>query len=220
MKKFLNIRNIIIILILVISIGYMIFMKSQNTNNSKTSDLFYELINKDNITMELSFNESDKKGSIIYSSDIKNNKTIQITELFSDDDISKQNNISHIKNIVIRKDGKIQKYQINYDLKTYYNLGNVEDHNSITDWIENFNEITSESKYYTKKYEIVNDKNYYIESFPEKEYTFYFDSNELKYIKQKGGITGNDATMYEVKLEEKLIDDSLLEISKDFTLNK
>ena len=49
MKKFLNIRNIIIILILVISIGYMIFMKSQNTNNSKTSDLFYELINKDNI---------------------------------------------------------------------------------------------------------------------------------------------------------------------------
>ena len=220
MKKFLNIRNIIIILILVISIGYMIFMKSQNTNNSKTSDLFYELIKKDNITMELSFNESDKKGSIIYSSDIKNNKTIQITELFSDDDISKQNNISHIKNIVIRKDGKIQTYQINYDLKTYYNLGNVEDHNSITDWIENFNEITSESKYYTKKYEIVNDKNYYIESFPEKEYTFYFDSNELKYIKQKGGITGNDATMYEVKLEEKLIDDSLLEISKDFTLNK
>lgn len=220
MKKFINIRNILVLLVIIIAIGYSIFFKSKNTTQSKTSDLFYKLINKDCITMELSFNEDNKKGKITYSSDIKNNVTYQITELFYSDDVSIQNNISHIKNITIRKEGKTHSYQLNYDLKNYIDLGSEEDNNDITNWIENFNKITSESKYYTKKYEAINGKQYYTEYFPEREYKFYYDGNELKYIKQKDGITGGTFTIYEVKFDEKLISDSLLQISNDFTLKE
>lgn len=220
MKKFINIRNILILLVIIIAIGYIIFMKSKDTTQSKTSDLFYKLINKDCITMELSFNEDNKKGKIIYSSDIKNNVTFQITELFLSDDVSIQNNTSHIKNITIRKEGKTHSYQLNYDLKNYIDFGNQEDNSDTTDWIENFNKITSESKYYTKKYEEIDGKQYYTEYFPEREYKFYYDGNELKYIKQKDGMTENDDTLYEVKFDENLISDSLLQISNDFTLKK
>lgn len=220
MKKFINIRNILILLVIIIAIGYIIFMKSKDTTQSKTSDLFYKLINKDCITMELSFNEDNKKCNIIYSSDIKNNVTFQITELFLNDDVSIQNNTSHIKNITIRKDGKTHSYQLNYDLKNYIDFGSQEDNNDITDWIENFNKIPSESKYYTKKYEEIDEKQYYTEYFPEKKYKFYYDGNELKYIKQNDGMSGNADTLYEVKFEENLINDSLLQISNDFTLKK
>lgn len=220
MKKFINIRNILILLVIIIAIGYIIFMKSKDTTQSKTSDLFYKLINKDCITMELSFNEDNKKCNIIYSSDIKNNVTFQITELFLNDDVSIQNNTSHIKNITIRKDGKTHSYQLNYDLKNYIDFGSQEDNNDITDWIENFNKIPSESKYYTKKYEEIDKKQYYTEYFPEKKYKFYYDGNELKYIKQNDGMSGNADTLYEVKFEENLINDSLLQISNDFTLKK
>ena len=57
----------------------------------------------------------------------------------------------------------------------------------------------------------------FTENFPEQGYTFYYDSNDLKYIKQKDGFSGNENTLYEIKLNYDFIDNSLLEIPNNFT---
>ena len=48
---------------------------------------------------------------------------------------------------------------------------------------------------------------------------FYYDGNELKYIKQKDGISGDEKTLYEIQISSTFIDESLLQIPDKFTLN-
>lgn len=217
MEKFFNIRNVLIILIILISAIYIVFMRSKNPENSKTSDLYYQLINKDKVTLKLSYSENDKHGTIIFSTDKNSNKTCQILELYNNSKQAKENNTTHIKNITIIENKTKHTYQLNYDLNSYIDFGKIEYNNDITDWIDNINRIVSRSKYYTKGYKNINNTRMFTENFPEQGYTFYYDSNDLKYIKQKDGFSGNENTLYEIKLNYDFIDNSLLEIPNNFT---
>jgi len=217
MEKFFNIRNVLIILIILISAIYIVFMRSKNPENSKTSDLYYQLINKDKVTLKLSYSENDKYGTIIFSTDKNSNKTCQILELYNNSKQAKENNTTHIKNITIIENKTKHTYQLNYDLNSYIDFGKIEYNNDITDWIDNINRIVSRSKYYTKGYKNINNTRMFTENFPEQGYTFYYDSNDLKYIKQKDGFSGNENTLYEIKLNYDFIDNSLLEIPNNFT---
>lgn len=217
MKKFFNIRNVLVILIILISVIYIVFMRSKNPENSKTSDLYYQLINKDKVTLKLSYSENDKHGTIIFSTDKNSNKTCQILELYNNSKQAKENNTTHIKNITIIENKTKHTYQLNYDLNSYIDFGKIEYNNDITDWIDNINRIVSRSKYYTKGYKNINNTRMFTENFPEQGYTFYYDSNDLKYIKQKDGFSGNENTLYEIKLNYDFIDNSLLEIPNNFT---
>lgn len=219
MKKFLNIRNVLIVLIVLIAIVYIIFIRSKNANNSKTSNLFYELINKDVVTMNINFKENDKQGRMIFSTNKSSNKACQIIELYDYSNQAEEIKATHIKNITIRENKKLHTYQLNYDLNTYTDFGEVTDNSDITDWIENLNRIVSESKYYTKSYKIINNTKLFNEKFPEQGYEFYYDGNELKYIKQKDGISGDEKTLYEIQISSTFIDESLLQIPDKFTLN-
>lgn len=217
MEKFFNIRNVLIILIILISAIYIVFMRSKNPENSKTSDLYYQLINKDKVTLKLGYSENDKHGTIIFSTDKNSNKTCQILELYNNSKLAKENNTTHIKNITIIENKTKHTYQLNYDLNSYIDFGKIEYNNDITDWIDNINRIVSRSKYYTKGYKNINNTRMFTENFPEQGYTFYYDSNDLKYIKQKDGFSGNENTLYEIKLNYDFIDNSLLEIPNNFT---
>ena len=219
MKKFLNIRNILIILIILIVSVYIIFMRSTNPGASKTSELFYKLINKDIITMRLSYEGEDRKENIIFSTNKNIGKTIKITELYDFSKEAKELNFSHIKNITIIENNKSHTFQLNYDLNNYIEFEEEVYGEELTDWIESINNIVSGSNYYVKGYKNINNTELFTETFPEQDYMFGYVSNELKYIKSKDGFSGNGNTMYEVELEEDFIDNSLLEIPNNFNLN-
>ena len=138
-------------------------------------------------------------------------------ELYNNSKQAKENNTTHIKNITIIENKTKHTYQLNYDLNSYIDFGKIEYNNDITDWIDNINRIVSRSKYYTKGYKNINNTRMFTENFPEQGYTFYYDSNDLKYIKQKDGFSGNENTLYEIKLNYDFIDNSLLEIPNNFT---
>lgn len=219
MRKILIFRNALIVLVVVIAICYAFFMRTKNTQNSKTNELFYQLINKELVTMNIGFEEKEKKGNIIFSTDKNNNKAIQIVEVFDDSEQAKENNTSHIKNISIIENEKTHTYQINYDLNTYMDFGENDNDSDITNWIENLNRVITNSKYYVKGYEKINKTKLYSETFKESGYVFYYDGNELRYIKQKDGFSGNENTLYTIKVEDSFVENSLLEIPNNFTLN-
>lgn len=219
MKKFLNIRNILIIILVALAVIYIFFIRSNHPDSSKTSALFYNLINKDVVTMNISFKEQDKQGSIINSIDQNENKAVQIIETYDYSEDSKRTNTTHFKSMTIRENKKAHIYQINYDLKKYTDFGENEDERDLTDWIESINSIISESKYYTRYYKIIDNTIMLVEKFPEQGYVFIYDGDELKYIQQKDGFSGNQNTLYEVQIEDSFIDDSLIEIPNDFTIN-
>ena len=219
MKRFLNIRNLLVAIIIAIAFIYVFFIRSNNPSVSRTSELFYKLINKDIITMNLSFKEEEKQGVIIISTDKKNNNAFQIIELYDYTDNAKKTNATHTKNITIRENKKLHTYHLNYDLKEYKDFGENIDNEDITNWIENLNYIVSKSRYYTKSYKTIDNIKMYIENFPELGYMFAYDGNELKYIKQKDGFSGDENTLYKIKFDENFIDNSVIEIPNDFILN-
>ena len=68
MKRFFNIRNLLIslvLLIVVIALIYIFVIRSRDVGNSKTSKLYYDLVNRDVVTMTLEFNDGEFSGNMI-----------------------------------------------------------------------------------------------------------------------------------------------------------
>ena len=217
MKKFLNIRNVLVIIVMVLVCIYIFCIRSNEPNKSKTASLFYDLVNKDVLTYSMSFKENNKEGSINISFDKNNNTCVELLELYDRSNSAKETNTSHIKNITIKKDNISHSYQLNYDTQSYFDFGEVADESDITTRIEVINSIVSESKYFNKEYESINNELLYKEIFPEKGYTFYYKDNDLKYIKYNNGISGDNNTLYSVEIKDNFIDKSLIEIPSNFT---
>lgn len=210
MKKFLNVRNVLIIAVILIAILYIVFMRSRNPYNSKTHDLYMELANKDYITMSISFEEEDKKGTVTFSTDNKNDKVVQIIDIENN-----KEEIKHVKSVTIRENGKVSSYQIFYDFNSYKILEESEDE-KVSNGIDTLCKMYSESKYYTKSVTMINGTKVYTETFPELNYMFGYEGEELKYVKYNDGISGNNDTIYDVKIEDKFVDKSSYEVPEDF----
>ena len=158
MKKFLNVRNVIIVLVILVAMFAIVFMSPKNPYDSKTSKLYYKWVNQDEITLKLSSKHGFQEETLVFSTDKNNNKTVKIIDVYDNDNKAKEENRSHIKSITIMENGKTHIYQINYDLKNYKDLGESENAEDITAWMETPNNIVNTSKYYTKKQHTINGK--------------------------------------------------------------
>lgn len=216
MKKFLNMRNVIIVLVIFVAAVYVIFMRSRNPYNSKTCDMYYKIANKQVATMVISFEDSESKGRLTFSTDKERNKEVQIIDMYD----YKDNNNRHIKSVIIRENDKTHTYQIDYDGRSYIDIGEADADKPIMDWANTLARMYSEGKYFTKKFEIIDGKKIYMETFPKLNYTFGYDGEELKYLKYKDGISGKDDTLYNVEITDIYIDESETKIPEGFTLNE
>lgn len=216
MKKFLNVRNVIIVLVVLIVVVYVIFMRSRNPYNSKTCDMYYKISNKQVATMVISFEDDESKGSLTFSTDKEKNKEVQIIDMYD----YKENNNRHIKSVIIRENDKTHTYQIDYDGRSYIDMGEEDADKPIMDWSNTLARMYSEGKYFTKKFEIIDGKKIYMETFPKLNYTFGYDGEELKYLKYKDGISGKEDTLYNVEIIDTYIDESETKIPEGFTLNE
>jgi hypothetical protein len=217
MKKFINVRNIIIILIILLVVFYLVFMRSRNPRGSKTYAMFYDLVNKDVLTMKLDFKaeDSDMLFTAIFSSDKTQNKSVTILDTLDYSADNEEYDLVHITSITITENGKSHVYQIHHHTQTYYDFGEEDATDEVNSWLDVFNTVPSESKYYTKSHEVINGESLLVEAFPEKGYKFYYKDNELKYTKQN-----HEDTLYTVTFENNFIDESLTKIPEEFTLLK
>lgn len=219
MKKFLKIRNLLILLIIVIAIVYIFMMRTRDTSNSKTSKLYYELVNKDVVTMTLEFQEDDFGAKIIYSTDNKNKKTIRVTEVYDSSEWAKNQNAAHNKSVAVNENGRTHSYFVNYDLKKYMDYGETKEGYDTNNWISEYiNSPIGHSKYYTKNYGTVNSENLFIETFPKDETKYCYEGDNLKYIDTTDGTSQAKRRLYRVTIEYNFVEDSLVEIPSDFEL--
>ena len=214
MKKFLNVRNVIIVLVIFVAIFAIVFMSPKNPYDSKTSKLYYKWVNQDEITLKLSSKHGFQEETLIFSTDKNNNKTVKIIDVYDNDNKAKEENRSHIKSITIMENGKTHMYQINYDLKNYKDLGESENAEDITAWMETPNNIVNTSKYYTKKQHTINGKRVFTEVFDKGKAYFGYEDDELVIVQ-----TEEKDYAYNVSTESKFIDESLYEIPEDFSLD-
>ena len=211
MKKFLRIRNVVIGLILLLVVVYIAIIISRNPNNSKTSKLYYKWVNQDVITMKLEFKQGTQKGTHTFSTDQTKKKTIIVVDTYDDSEGSKKLNTTHMKSVTIMENGKTHVYQLNYELKTWKDMGESESTQDITSWMEMPNQVVSESKYFTKKSFIIDGKKVSTEIFDENQAYFGYTDGELVMYQTDDGMGA-----YDVTFDDKFIDKSLYEIPEDF----
>lgn len=221
MKKFFNIRNLLIslvLLIVVIAFIYIFVMRSNDIGNSKTSKLYYDLVNRDVVALTLEFKENESEYKIIYSQDRKNNKSTRIVEVHDNSESAKKYNNSTFKSIAINENGKTHVYNISYDLKRYTTQEieeNYDDNRWLTGYLKG---PLGESKYYTKGYEIINSENLFVETFPETQTKYYYEGDILKYIENNDGSGVNKKRLHKVTIENKFIEESVNDIINGFEL--
>ena len=158
--------------------------------------------------------ELKKDWERVLHSDKKRQKDSGRISLYDNDNKAKEENRSHIKSITIMENGKTHMYQINYDLKNYKDLGESENTEDITAWMETPNNIVNSSKYYTKKQHTINGKRVFTEVFDKGKAYFGYEDDELVIVQKE-----KKDYAYNVSTESKFIDESLYEIPEDFSLD-
>ena len=108
------------------------------------------------------------------------------------------------------------------DLKKYrdYGIVEAESTNSYDIWIYKYLDQINQSNYYTRGYEFVNGKLLYYEKFKNSGLKFYYDKNELVYMKNKKNDDAFDDvkdTLYTVKIMYNDEYKKFMEIPEDYT---
>ena len=189
MKRFFNIRSLLIslvLLIVVIALIYIFVIRSCDIENSKTSKLYYDLVNRNVVTMTLEFKEDEFSGNIIYSTDNKNKKTTIIIEAHDMSESGTSMHTNNVKTISINENGESKFYSVNYDLKRYNTTNIGQEDYDANSWIRSL--IKS----------AVDNSKYYIENLD--------------------GSTKGTRRLYSVKIENSFVDKSLTEIPSNFEL--
>ncbi len=222
MKKFLNIRTALVLLIILIAVIYIFVMRSRSTEDSKTSKLYYDLVNRDVVTMTLEFKENESEWKLTYSQDKKNKKRTQVVEMRDSSDRAKKYNQSNIKTIVVNENGKTHGYSISYDDKKYTTYEKDEGYDD-NGFIESYMKgPMSGSKYYTKGYEVKDSESLFVETFPDNETKYYYEGDTLKYIENNDGSSNDSKTnvkrLHKVTIENKFVEVSIEESIKGLEL--
>lgn len=184
MKKFKIIRNILIIIIVIISMLYIYMIRKDNISKSKSYNLFnsFYKIKDLQITMDLNYDSNDLHSHLIFASDYVAEKEIQFIDTYYKND--KQNHSSSIITttnegsltiILFPEDNKYKRAELDTSKKI----------NNYDEWFTRYLNRISEDDYYTKGYTFIEEKLMYYEKFTSQGLTFYFDKNELVYIKDE-----------------------------------
>lgn len=225
MKKFKIVRNILIIVIIAIAVVYICWMRSSKISTSKAYKIFNEmgvnnhLNEKRKITMQISCNNEKVKCLFIEATDEEKEQEVFYVSHYSDTMTPEEEGSGTVS---LTKENGVISYNIFPKMKKYRTIYTSEEGNSdYSRWIESCTERLKECKYYTKGYEFINGKLLYYEKFKEAGLKFYFDKDELVYIKSSDMDKnfGNDVKdiLYDVKIT---YDDSYkmyTDIPEDYT---
>lgn len=216
MKKFKIIRNILIIIAIIIATVYVFWIRSNQTNTSKTANLFEKMYQQtENITMKICYKDEKIDVTIIKATDNDKGKEVSGIICNYTDEIKKEPDSEGAIIATITTKDKITGYNYFPKLNKYQILYTSEEGNDSTNaWIGEIIEKISNCKYYTKGYESVNGKMLYCETFKDSKMKFYFDKDKLVYIKSEEiDQSFNDMTntLYSVEMSN---DDSYKEILK------
>lgn len=189
MKKFKIIRNVLILIILLISAIYIFWIRENKVESSKSILLYKNMFEtsykkEDSITMKIKYSNDRMNMTFVQATD--NTEEKEVSAIIHND-FNELNNNPDSEDIITctvsTKDGvegyklipKIKKYEIIYN--------NDEGIDSYNNWIsENLSEI-SNCKYFTRGYEVVNGKLLYTENFKEIGIKMYFDEDRLVYMR-------------------------------------
>lgn len=201
MKRFKIIKNILIIFVVIVSILYIFYIRNNNISTSKTYNLFNKLyqIKDCQVTMQLNYESNDLYSHLIFASDYIAQKEVQFMDTYLKND-QQNRSISIITTtnegastiVLFPEVNSYKKMEIDTSKKT----------NNYDEWYTRYLNRICE-KYYTKGYKLIENKLLYYENFPSSGLTFYFDKNELIYIKDKNlneSYNLDDNCLYNVKL--------------------
>ncbi len=219
MKKFLNIRNLLIFIILIIAIIYILLGRSNDVRNSKSYHIFYEFLlhpNIPKISMQLEHKDEQNEISLLYGTDNEVGKEFLFMDINYHSPALEHSNTFHITTKDGIKSGVINHTQKNYAIFDE-NIGSY----SYDTWINHFISLITSSKYYTKGYEIIDGSLTYYEYFKDINSKFYFDNDgNLIYLTcEEINNSFNDDlknAIYKVTFSYDSVDDSLFNIPEGY----
>ncbi|MCI9087846.1 MAG: hypothetical protein HFJ32_04775 [Clostridia bacterium] len=188
MKKFKIIRNVLIVVVILVTIMYVCWLRSNQIESSKTAKLYNKMFEdsykeQKNITMQISYKNEKMKIEIIQATDNIEGKEIIYFAHDNYDRIKKDpDSEGAVTYSVTTKDG-ISNYSIFPKLKKYDMTYEDKENDCYDNWISNRLIEITKCKYYTKGYEIVDGKILYCENFKEVGLKMYFDKDNLVYMK-------------------------------------
>lgn len=182
MRKFRIVRNILIIVIIIIAFMYIFFVRNTNIKSSKTFktfDYFNFVPENKQVTMIMEYHSNDIDLRWTFATDFKEKKEVLVQ------DINFKDKSGHAKHIWINDSTGLKHWALNYETKTFTKemLNDEPNFDNCTHWFDTWilNEI-SKSKYYTKKYELINNHLFYVEEFKNSNMKFYYDKDTLVYV--------------------------------------
>lgn len=212
MKKFKIIRNVLIIIILLISAIYIFWIRENKVESSKSVLLYKNMFEtsykkEDSITMKIKYSNDRMNMTIVQATDNTEEKEVTAIKHNDFNEINNHPDPEDMEDIITctvsTKDGlkgyklipKRKKYEIIYN--------NDERMDSYNNWISDNLSRISNCKYFTRGYEVVNGKLLYTENFKEIGLKMYFDEDRLVYMRSDNldeAFNDLDDALYEVEI--------------------
>lgn len=233
MKRFLNIRNMLVLLIIIIAAGYIVWGRSNDTKHSKTYQLFNsfnnygaEYNNHENTTLKLDYTDEKKEIKIIYATDNENRREIRSF------DVNDKETKEHGQTVSVTTKEGVQDYILEHTEKTYVMFDLLKDSGSefFANWAHTFTDLITKNQYYTRGYEFVNGELMYYEYFKDSNSKLYFNSNnELVYMNSESldksfrefnnsNIRKTDLYLFKVTISHDRFDNTLIEIPQEYKI--
>lgn len=231
MKKFLNIRNILIISIIIIAVAFICWGRSDNLKNSKAYQLFNHFYeygpeyghNENNTIMKLE-NIGDKEIAWIYATDYDNEREI-ISYIGVSETSAETTQHSQLVSIISKK-GRESYIMLDLD-KICYKFDTIKEEATelYASWAQDIMDLIMNNTYYTRGYEWVDGNFMHYEYFKDTDMKFYFDHNgELKYLSARtldnslNVKPDEESYIYKVTISHDSIDNSLIGIPEDYEI--
>lgn len=231
MKKFLNIRNILIVLIIIVAVVFICWGRSDNTKDSKAYKLFNhfyeygpEYGNSENNTIMKLENIGDEEITWIYATDYDNKREV-VSFIRYGKTSEETTQHTQLVNIISEK-GRESYIMFDVD-KICYKFDTMKEEATelYASWAEDVMDLITNNPYYTRGYEWVDGNFMYYEYFKESDIKFYFNQNgDLMYLNARtldNSLSSNaneESYIFKVTISHDSIDNSLIEIPEDYEI--
>lgn len=233
MKKFLKIRNILILLIIIVAIFFICWGRSDNVQTSKSYQLFKhfyeygpEYGNTENNTIMKLENIGEEEIALTYATDYDNKREITSIKKLSQTSKDTMQTVQIIN--IISKEGRNTYFLFEKDKRCLkFDTKKEEASELYASWAEDIMNLIGNNKYYTKGYNWIDGNFMYYEYFKETGTKFYFNHNgELKYLSSKtldnsfSSKPEENSYLFKVTISHDSIDETLIEIPQDYEIKE